>query len=247
METPFLSRKQFNKFRRVLPLPRARQRIDDRVVISGIIYVLKNNIPWRHLPKIYGKWRTVYSRFRRWCRQGIFQKIFTHFSSKLKKRCIAMLDSTYIKAHRTACSLASDGKPRLLGRSRGGMTTKIHLLCTAGGQPMDFMVTGGEVADIKIAPELVSRNKMKAFLADKAYHSLTLRKQLAERRIKICIPPKSNTKTPVEFDKTLYRKRHKIENLFSRLKDWRGIAFRTHRNASHFQGCVALALLSLFL
>lgn len=193
--------------------------MDDRIVISGIIYVLKNNIPWRHLPEKYGKWRTVYSRFRRWCRQGIFQKIFTNFSAKLKKRCIAMLDSTYIKPIEQC----------------------------AVWQAMDFMVTDGEVADINIAPELVARNKMKALLADKAYHSPRLRKHLTERRIKVCIPPKSNKKTFVDFDKIIYRQRHKIENLFSRLKDWREIAFRTHRNARPFQGCVALALISLFL
>lgn len=247
METPVLSKRQFNKFRRILPVPKSRPRIDDRLVVSGIIFVFKKGIPWRQLPKKYGNWRTVYSRFRRWCRNGILRKIFDHFSSKLRKRCIAMIDSTYVKAHRTACSLAGDGKARLLGRSRGGITTKIHLLCNAEGRPMDFELSGGEVSDIKIAPELVARNQMKKLLADKAYHSQAFREELARRRIESCIPPKSNTKTEIKFDKKLYRQRHVIENLFSRIKDWRGIAFRTHRNGSHFYGGVCMALIALFL
>lgn len=158
-----------------------------------------------------------------------------------------MIDSTYVKAHRTACSLAGDGEPRLLGRSKGGITTKIHSLCAANGEPMDFVVTGGEVSDIKVAPELVARNRMKTLLADKAYHSRKFRNQLSERRIQACIPPKSNTKSYVKFDSKLFSKRHKIENIFSKIKDWRGIAFRTQRNATSFCGSVAIVLFKLFL
>lgn len=109
---------------------------------------------WEQVPEKYGKWNSIYRKFLRWSAKGIFEKIFRHFSQKIKKRNTAMLDSTYVKAHRTVASLASDGQPRLIGRSHGGITTKIHLLCNELEQPIDFRITGGQVNDAKIAPDL---------------------------------------------------------------------------------------------
>ena len=88
---------------------------------------------------------------------------------------------------------------------------------------------------------------MKKLLADKAYDSDLFRNFLASRRIAACIPAKSNRKSPTPHDAKLYGKRHKIENMFARLKDWKGIAFRSNRCAHTFQSFVALALTYLFL
>ena len=247
METPFISRTKFNRIRKFLPARKHKNSLDDRVVISAILYIARHGLAWRQLPGIFGNWASVYSKFRRWSKAGIIKKIFEELARKLPKRSVAMVDSTFIKAQRAAASLRADNQPRALGRSRGGITTKIHLLCNERCQPMDFMLTGGEVADIKIAPLLVARNKMKWLLADKAYDSWAFRSQLTSRRIKPCIPAKSNRKCPEEHDRAMYRKRHKIENLFGRLKDWKGIAFRANRCAHTFHSFVALALIVLFL
>lgn len=226
METPLISKRQFNKIRKFLPVRNHARRLDDRMVISGIIFIIKNGLGWRQLPEFYGNWKTVYSRFRRWNKLGIIIKIFHYFTKKLPKRCIAMIDSTFSKAQRSACSMRSDGLSRELGRSRGGITTKIHLLCNSFGQPMDFFITAGNVADIKIAPVLTSRNKMKVLIADKAYGAKSFRANLREQKVKDCIPAKCNEKSPEEYDGQLYKKRHVIENMFMKLKDWKGIAFR---------------------
>lgn len=246
METPLITEKEFNRIRKHLPAPGTRKRIDDRYIISGIIWVIKHGASWRQVPEFYGKWTTIYSRFKRWSEKGIFQKIFKYFSSKLKKKCIAMIDSTYTKTHRTAASMASDKQDRKIGRSRGGLTTKIHFLCNDEAKPMDIIITGGEVHDIKVAPELVSRNKMKCLLADKAYGSKKFRKLLADRKIEACIPPKSNSKVKIEYDKQKYKKRHVIENMFARLKDWKGLALRTNRNAHTFLSFVYIAVFTIF-
>ena len=158
-----------------------------------------------------------------------------------------MIDSTYVKAQRTASSLRSDGLPRALGRSKGGITTKIHLLCDEQGRPKDFIISAGQIADIKIAPQLVKRNKMSCLLADRAYDVNALRNDLERRHIRACIPPKSNRKIQIQHDPLLYRKRHVIENMFSRLKDWKGIAFRSNRCAYMYQSSVTLAPIILFL
>lgn len=247
METPLISVEQHNKIRSFFPVRKHAKRLDDRKVISAIILVIRFGLPWRHIPEFYGNWRSIYSRFRRWSKAGIIARAFSRMAFEFSKNCIAMIDSTFSKAQRCASSLRSDGKTRELGRSRGGITTKIHLLCSAEGKPLDFFLTGGQTHDIKAAPILVKRNDINTIIGDKAYGSKSLRKLLAERDIKACIPPKKNKKVKDEYDKKLYEKRHVIENMFSRLKDWKGIAFRGNRCAYSFHAFVSMALIFIFL
>ena len=98
-----------------------------------------------------------------------------------------------------------------------------------------------------MAPVLIGRNKMKTLIADKAYGSRNFRELLHREHIKDCIPPKCNEKDPAAYDEKLYKTRHIIENMFSRLKGWQGIAFRGNRCACTFKSFVALALIFIFL
>lgn len=246
METPLIDKKKFNRIRRHLPPQKSRKRVNDRRVLSGIFWMARTGSSWRQLPEFYGNWTTVYSRFKRWSEAGIFEKIFRIFAKRVKKDCHAMIDSTYVKAHRTAASMACKDKDRKIGRSRGGITTKIHFLCNEYGVPLDFLITGGQVSDIKPAPELIERNRMTGLIGDKAYGSAKFRAMLEARKIKVCIPPKCNTKNPWTYDKLMYRKRHRIENDFARIKDWKGISFRTNRCAHTFVSFVSVALIGLF-
>lgn len=157
-----------------------------------------------------------------------------------------MIDSTYTKAHRTASSLACKEKDRKIGRSAGGYTTKIHFLCNEEGLPLDFEITGGEVHDIKMAISLLDENVMEGLIADKAYGSVKLRKYLESRKLKICIPPKLNSKMKISFDKKVYKIRHKVENAFAKIKDRKGIALRTCRCAHTFESFIALTLINIF-
>ncbi len=183
METPLISKRQFNKIRKFIPAKKHAKRLDDLKVISAMLLVIRFGLAWRQIPEFYGKWYSIYSRFRRWSTVGIIEKIFHEFAGKLPKRCTAMIDSTFCKAQRSASSMRADHKPRQLGRSRRGITTKIHLLCTSDGKPLDFLITGGNVSDIKAAPELTGRNQMKVLVADKAYGSKGYRTELALKRI----------------------------------------------------------------
>lgn len=170
-------------------------------------------------------------------------------NSRTGKSNMVMLDSTYIKTHRTAASLKADQFPRELGRSRGGLTTKIHLLCNNERRPLDFMITPGQTNDIRVAPVIVTRNyfRIKHLIADKAYDSDAFRQLLHCYNINECIPAKSNRKYPAIHNPAMYKKRHVIENMFALLKDWRGIATRYCRNAHAFDSFVCLALISIFL
>jgi transposase len=93
---------------------------------------------------------------------------------------------------------------------------------------------------------LSSLPRAKQLLGDKGYDSNRFRQALTERGIEPCIPSSRSRKIPIPYDKTLYRQRHRIENMFGRLKDWRRIAMRYHRCAHTFMSAICLAATVLF-
>ena len=106
-----LSPAQMSKIRTFLSRsPTGLPRVDDRRVVSGIIYVLKHGLQWKDAPKAYGPHKTLYNRFRRWTELGVFDKIFSH-SGSLREGPpdTLMIDATHLKAHRTASSLLKGG------------------------------------------------------------------------------------------------------------------------------------------
>jgi transposase len=132
---------------------------------------------------------------------------------------------------------------RALGRSRGGFTSKVHCLSDARGRPIAFHLTPGEAADCKAYDTLIDlpEQQPKALLADKAYDTDAIRYDLKQRGIKAVIPPKSNRKTVIRYNKRLYRQRNCIERVFGHLKINRAIATRYDQLADSFLGMLFLA------
>ena len=248
MEIPLISKRQFNRFRKFLPDPGNAEKIDGRTVLSCVIWLIKNGRAWKEIPEKYGNFDTIRRRFARWSASGAFRKFFYSIAAKAPKKSKAMLDSTTVKAHRTAASMACDSKPREIGRSVGGLTTKIHLLATTDKIPLDFSLTGGQAGDAPEGEKLVMDNSsnFKYLLADKAYDTDRIRNHLGKQCKIACIPPKSNRKSPPSYDRELYRQRSIIENMFGRLKDWRGIAMRYCRCSHIFDSFICIALISIF-
>jgi transposase len=104
-----LSEKQFNRIKPYFPLSHGVARVDDLRVLSGIIYVIKNGLQWKDAPKSYGPHKTLYNRFMRWSRMGIFNRIFAELAGKEETPDRLMIDATHLKAHRTAASLLKKG------------------------------------------------------------------------------------------------------------------------------------------
>jgi len=101
---------QFARLQPLLPnKPRGVPRVDDRRVISGIIHVLKNGLMWRDAPSIYGPHKTLYNRFIRWSKAGVFDRIFTTLAAMSEAIGTVMIDATHLKAHRTAASRLKKG------------------------------------------------------------------------------------------------------------------------------------------
>jgi putative transposase len=104
-----LSEAQMGRISPYFPLSHGVSRVDDRRVISGIIFVIKNGLRWRDAPREYGPHKTIYNRFVRWSRLGVFNKIFAELARQAGKPRRLMIDATHLKAHRTAASLLKKG------------------------------------------------------------------------------------------------------------------------------------------
>ena len=105
----WLSRAQMRRIEPYFPLSHGVPRVDDRKIISGIIFVIRNGLRWRDAPKAYGPHKTIYNRFIRWSRLGVFNRIFAELASRGPKPERLMIDATHLKAHRTAASLLKKG------------------------------------------------------------------------------------------------------------------------------------------
>ena len=106
----WLSETQFALLEPPLPnKPRGVPRVDDRRVISGIIHVIRGGLMWRDAPGVYGPPKTLYNRFIRWSRIGVFDRIFATLAGGSEATDTVMIDATHLKAHRTAASLLKKG------------------------------------------------------------------------------------------------------------------------------------------
>ena len=104
-----LSEAHMRRISPYFPLSHGVPRVDDRRVISGIVFVIRNGLRWRDAPREYGPHKTIYNRFIRWSRLGVFNKIFAALAAKGGKPDQLMIDATHLKAHRTAASLLKKG------------------------------------------------------------------------------------------------------------------------------------------
>ena len=105
----WLSEAQMRRIEPYFPLSHGVPRVDDRRVISGIIFVIRNGLRWRDAPKDYGPHKTIYNRFIRWSRLGVFNRIFAALAAKGGRPDQLMIDATHLKGHRTAASLLKKG------------------------------------------------------------------------------------------------------------------------------------------
>ena len=122
MKFPFLlSKSQMARISPHFPLSHGIPRVDDRRVVSGIIYVIRHGLQWKDAPAAYGPHKTLYNRFIRWSRLGVFDQIFVALCDDEQKAGRIMIDATHLKAHRTAASLLQKGVfPAALAAPRAG-------------------------------------------------------------------------------------------------------------------------------
>ena len=106
----WLSEAQVERLRPCFPKSRGKPRVDDRRVLSRIIYIQRNGLMWKHAPRDYGPPKTLYNRWKRWSRMGVFSRIFAALAGEAGEPDRLIIDSTHLKAHRTAASLLKRGR-----------------------------------------------------------------------------------------------------------------------------------------
>ncbi|MFN4929060.1 IS5 family transposase [Bradyrhizobium sp.] len=239
----WLSEEQFERLRPLLPSKvRGVARVDDRRVISGIIHVVKSGGRWVDAPACYEPRKTLYNRFVRWAAKGVWQELFVTLAAAGGPPAEVLIDSTHMKAHRSAGGGKGGARPQAIGISRGGRNSKLHALTDGEGRPLRFLLTGGQVADCRAVDVLL--NDLAAgtiVLGDKAYDSNAIRDLIERQGAVPNIPSKANRRWKSCFSKTLYKGRNAVERMFGRFKDYRRIATRYDKLATNFLGAIYLA------
>ena len=227
---------------------RGRRSKNDRLHIEGILYILRTGIPWRDLPDIFGKWSTVYKRFQRWSEEGLWQHMLTALNDLYSDDEYLMIDSSIMRIHQDGSNPKGGQMRQAMGKSRGGLSTKVHMACDALGYPLSCVITGGVRHDATQAKTLLQRHlKENSYaLLDAGYDSDELRSIVDTNRSTSVIAYRKNRIIIPEFDKHLYKERHKIENLFQKLKRYRRIATRYEKTHSHFKAMVTFASILLY-
>jgi len=210
-------------------------------MVEAIVYILRVGCPWRDLPAIYGPWNSVYTRWRRWCLAGLWDKLLRVLARKARGR-LRFLDASHIKVHQDASNPAGGQQNQAIGRTKGGLNTKLGAWVDARGRAISLSLAAGPAAEVTMA-QASARPALRGTVtvADKAYDSDGFRAQLRRWGSRPCIPPRSNRLRPVSWHRGHYRGRHKVENLFQRLKRYRRIGTRYEKNDPYFMGFVQLA------
>ena len=213
---------------------------DNRLFVDALLL----SLPHRHpLARPAGEIRGLEANpqaFRRWCESGVFARVLEALALEADAEYMSM-NSTSVRAHQhSAGAQKKHGADQAIGQSRGGLTTKIHAIVDALGNPVALSLTPGQAADITQADPLLDQVAPDAFLADKGYDSDALVETLQKRGIAPVIPPKANRREPRETDFALYRERNLVERFFCKLKQYRAIATRYDKLANTFLAAVTM-------
>lgn len=236
------------RLRPCFPKSHDKPRVDDRRVLSGIIFINRNGLRWSDAPREYGTPKTLYNRWKRRSDKGVFARIMEWLAAEHSDHTAIMIDATYLKAHRTASSLRLKKWARTSDwANQGGMNTKLHAVTDVSGRPIRFFMTAGQVSDYTGAKALLSSLPAADWMiADRGYDTNWFRDALKDKGIRPCIPGRKSRDKPVRHDKRRYKRRNRIEIMFGRLKDWRRVATRYDRCPKVFLSAIALAAAVIF-
>jgi transposase len=143
-----LADKEWVAIKPMLPnKPRGVPRVNDRRVLNGIFWVLRSGAPWRDLPQEFGPYTTCYNRFVRWRRAGVWAKIMSALAGA-HDAAVQMIDTSIVRVHQHGACITRNRR-QSMGRSRGGLTSKIHAVVDTNGLPVRLALTAGEAHEAR--------------------------------------------------------------------------------------------------
>lgn len=236
-----LTEEHWSKLRLIMCKQGIYDKPNLRKIVEGILYRMRVGCPWRDLPSFFGRWNSVYQQFNRWSAKNKLMKVFNALVQDPDVEW-EFIDGSIVSAHQHSTGAASD-KDEAIGKSVAGNTTKIHMAADGYGLPIDFIITGGQVHDCKVAPEFIKQLPPADYtIADKGYDKEELREIIKQKFSIPVIPRKSNsTIGNADMDWGLYKYRHLVENIFARIKHFRAIATRYDKLKRNYAAMVAMA------
>jgi transposase len=224
---------------------------NNRLFIEAVLWIAKTGAPWRDLPEYFGNWNSVWRRWARWAKKGVWQRVFQVLQDPDLEWVI--LDSTSIRAHRHAAAAKQkvDGSgsqaDQAVGRSRGGLTTKIHGALSGLGLPAQLHLTPGQAADVSQGEGLLAGLRPAVVIADKAFDSKALVDVIEARGAEAVIPSLSSRTEQRAEDRERYKDRNLIERFWHKLKQYRRVATRYEKTARNFVALVHVASVMILL
>jgi transposase len=217
--------------------------------VDAILWVLRTGAGWRDLPAGFGPWQSVYSGFRACMRNGSSQAIHAGLSEPARDDEHLMIDSTAVRIHAHGAGPAGGQLAQAIGRSKASLSTKIHLACDALGDTLGFILSGANVSDFdQCQPLLCTHLRPNAkVIMDKGYDSDALRAYVNQQSGGAVIAVNASRAKKPFFDENLYRERHRIKNLFARLKSYRRVATRYEKLRATFAAMLTLACILVWL
>ena len=190
---------------------KGRPRKDNRMMLNGMLWMNHSGAQWRQLPERYGPWQSVYARFAKWQKDGVWENIFAELSRDVDTENLS-IDSTCVKVHESSNG-GEKTENKAVGRTKGGLNTKVHAIVDGVGNPVAFLLSPGNDNDSTHAIELMEKTDIAGsnLLGDKAYGTKDILAYIQEHGATVVIPPKSNTKEPWPVDDFLYKERHLVE------------------------------------
>ena len=171
-----LTQDQYERIAPLLPVQRGNVSISNLQVLNAILYVAEHGCKWRGLPPRFGRWHTIYTRMNRWAKNGVLDRVFEHLQReqivRVKLEAVSM-DSTIVKVHPDGTGGFKKNGPQSIGKSRGGWTTKIHMVAADARTAMTFSLSPGQAHDAPEGRKLLHRlgvqQKDLSIVMDRAY------------------------------------------------------------------------------
>ena len=204
------------------------------MMVTGMRWVPRTGAPWRDLPREFGPWSSVYTRWRHWSRAGIWRRMVRSLCRQAKGR-LRLLDCSHVKLHEHGANPAGGQAAQAIGRTKGGLNTKVAALVDTAGRVVALDLAAGPRNDEYAVLPLLPAARGRWLVADRGFDPDVFRARLVRQRIRAGSPSLPSRRRALPCHRGFYRLRRNVENCFCRLKHFRRIATRYEKLAETFR------------